>query len=293
MPPSPPYSALCCKHTHRQAIETQQQPPPPRLHTCAQVGSLGQLFVMSNGINRGVLFLKANQFWDNLTSSLIPHDPDNCLLKAGPDSVRDLLQKILVPYPANSISVRAIADHPWLKGDVPTPEEMQAELRRRFPGILKGAPRRTAFFDLGPCPDCEGLELMDAVASAVCDASGGEFVKTTAGVRDPGFAWFASDALGWIRSEWMVLDGVGLSEVVLRCVVLCCVVLCCVVLCCVVLCCVVLCCVVLCCVVLCCVVLCWALLYCVVLCCAEGAVTRRQSLGCLPTGTAKREGCVS
>ena len=66
------------------------------------------------------------------------------------------------------------------------------------------------------------------------------------------------------------------------------VVLCCVVLCCVVLCCVVLCCVVLCCVVLCCVVLC-----CVVLCCAEGAVTRRQWPGCLPTGTGKREGCVS
>ena len=66
------------------------------------------------------------------------------------------------------------------------------------------------------------------------------------------------------------------------------VVLCCVVLCCVVLCCVVLCCVVLCCVVLCCVVLC-----CVVLYCAEGAVTRRQWLGCLPTGTGKRVGlCV-
>ena len=69
---------------------------------------------------------------------------------------------------------------------------------------------------------------------------------------------------------------------------LCCVVLCCVVLCCVVLCCVVLCCVVLCCVVLCCVVLC-----CVVLCCAEGAITKRQRPGCLPTGTGKRAGlCV-
>ena len=105
--------------------------------------------------------------------------------------------------------------------------------------------------------------------------------------------------------------------VVLCCVVLCCVVLCCVVLCCVVLCCVVLCCgvvwcgvvwcgvvwcVVLCCVVLCCVVLCCVVLCCVVLCCvvlrgvvwcAEGAVTRRQWLGCLPMGTGKQEGCVS
>ena len=85
--------------------------------------------------------------------------------------------------------------------------------------------------------------------------------------------------------------------VVLCCVVLCCVVLCCVVLCCVVLCCVVLCRVVLCCVVLCCVVLCRVVLCCVVLCCvvlrcAEGAVTRRQWPGCLPTGTGKREGCV-
>ena len=52
--------------------------------------------------------------------------------------------------------------------------------------------------------------------------------------------------------------------------------------------CVVLCCVVLCCVVLCCVVLC-----CVVLCCAEGAITKRQRPGCLPTGTGKRAGlCV-
>ena len=42
------------------------------------------------------------------------------------------------------------------------------------------------------------------------------------------------------------------------------------------------------CVVLCCVVLC-----CVVLCCAEGAVTKRQRPGCLPTGTGKRAGlCV-
>ena len=51
---------------------------------------------------------------------------------------------------------------------------------------------------------------------------------------------------------------------------------------------VMMCCVVLCCVVLCCVVLC-----CVVLCCAEGAVTKRQRPGCLPTGTGKRAGlCV-
>ena len=32
---------------------------------------------------------------------------------------------------------------------------------------------------------------------------------------------------------------------------------------------------------------------CGVVCCAEGAVTRRQWPGCLPTGTGKREGCVS
>ena len=56
-------------------------------------------------------------------------------------------------------------------------------------------------------------------------------------------------------------------------------------------CCAVLCCAVLCCAVLCCV--CVAL-RCVVLYCAEGAVTRRQwPPGCLPTGTGKREGCVS
>ena len=70
-------------------------------------------------------------------------------------------------------------------------------------------------------------------------------------------------------------------------------VLCCIVLCCVVLCCVVLCCAVLCCVVLYCVVLCCVVLRCVVVCCAEGAVTRRQWPGCLPTGTGKREGYVS
>ena len=95
----------------------------------------------------------------------------------------------------------------------------------------------------------------------------------------------------------VVLCCVVLCCVVLCCVVLCCVVLCCVcvcvVLCCVVLCCVVLCCVVLCCVVLCCVVLCCVVLCCAVLCCAEGAVTRRQRPGCLPTGTGKRAGlCV-
>ena len=96
------------------------------------------------------------------------------------------------------------------------------------------------------------------------------------------------------------------------CVVLCCVVLCPVVWCCVVLCCAVLFCAVLfcamlfcaalCCdalhcvplrcVVLCCVVLCRPMLCCVVVWCAEGAATRRQRPGCLPTGAGKREGCV-
>ena len=76
-------------------------------------------------------------------------------------------------------------------------------------------------------------------------------------------------------------------------------VLCYAVLYCVVLCCVELCCVVLCYVVWCCAVLCCAAVRCVTLCgyvvlrCAEGAVTRRQWLGCLPTGTGKHEGCVS
>ena len=91
---------------------------------------------------------------------------------------------------------------------------------------------------------------------------------------------------GGMRQVW--------CPVTLHCVVACCVVLChrvssCAVLCRSVLCCAVLCCAVLCCVVLGlrCVVLC-----CVVLYCAEGAVTRRQWPGCLPTGTGKREGCV-
>ena len=96
---------------------------------------------------------------------------------------------------------------------------------------------------------------------------------------------------------------------------LCCAVLCCAVLCYAVLCCVVSCCAVLCCAALFCVVLCWccavlwfavvccsvvwcgvvcsAVLCCVVLCCVEGAVTRRQWPGCLPTGTGKRAVCVA
>ena len=118
-----------------------------------------------------------------------------------------------------------------------------------------------------------------------------------------------------------VLCCVVLCCVVMCCVVLCCVVLCCAVPCCAVLCCAVLCCCVLCCALLCCAVLllccdvavlccallrsavlccpvscravpCCAVLCCAVLYCAEGAVTRRQWPGCLPTGTGKREGCV-
>ena len=55
--------------------------------------------------------------------------------------------------------------------------------------------------------------------------------------------------------------------------------------------------VLLCCAVLCCAVLCYAMpccgvVWCAVLWCADGAVTRRQWPGCLPTGTGKREGCV-
>ena len=81
-------------------------------------------------------------------------------------------------------------------------------------------------------------------------------------------------------------------HVLIQVLVLCCAVLCYAVLCCVVLCFAVLHCIVLCCAVLCCVVLCCVVLCCVVLCCAEGAVTRRQWPGCLPTGTGKRKGCV-
>ena len=96
----------------------------------------------------------------------------------------------------------------------------------------------------------------------------------------------------------MVLGRVVSACVIVWCGVVCCVVVCCVVVWCVVvvlvwcgvvLCCVVLCCVVLCCVVLCCVVLCCVVLYCIV----PKALSKRQWPGCLPTGTGKREGCVS
>ena len=83
-------------------------------------------------------------------------DTGNCLLKKGEDSAQNLLSKIFVMEPRNSLCVREIAEHPWLKGPVPTEEEMQAELKRRFKGILSGTPSGTAFFDLGRASEKDG-----------------------------------------------------------------------------------------------------------------------------------------
>jgi serine/threonine protein kinase len=140
------------------------------------IGSIGQVFSMSNGINRGVLHLKAGQLWDQLRLALRRGDPNHCLLKTGPDSALDLLQKIFVMQPMNSLSVKEIAEHPWLKGEMATDEEMATELKSRFAGIMQGAPRGTAFFDLGDTTVEKGTDIMNNVVDVACKNSNGEFV---------------------------------------------------------------------------------------------------------------------
>eukprot|EP00669_Euglena_mutabilis_P007914 TRINITY_DN3088_c0_g1_i4.p2 TRINITY_DN3088_c0_g1~~TRINITY_DN3088_c0_g1_i4.p2 ORF type:complete len:739 (+),score=330.73 TRINITY_DN3088_c0_g1_i4:466-2682(+) len=149
------------------------------------ISSVGQMFKVSMGVNRGVAELKAGKFWEKIQMKLKASDPHNCLLQSGPDSAKDLLQKIFVMEPANSLSVKEIALHPWLRGDAPTPEELERELKRRFKGILQGAPRGTAFFDLGKTPEDEAEDVMTQVIELACRSSNGEFVKGGPG-KKPG-----------------------------------------------------------------------------------------------------------
>ena len=84
------------------------------------------------GMNRGVTELKHGKFWDKIHMKLMQTDTNNCLLQNRPDSAQDLLRKIFVMEPRNSLNVKEIASHPWLKGPVPSDEEMASELKRRF-----------------------------------------------------------------------------------------------------------------------------------------------------------------
>ena len=113
--------------------------------------------------NTGVEALRDGTFWESLEDRLRAQDPTNCVLERGPGSAQDLLQQIFVTEPQNSLSIEDVAEHPWLQGPVPTDEEMQAELKRRYQGILSGAPRNTVFFDLGQCTAEEGRESMHEV----------------------------------------------------------------------------------------------------------------------------------
>eukprot|EP00667_Euglena_gracilis_P001455 EG_transcript_1456 len=148
------------------------------------IGTIGQVFQMKMGVNRGCAALRDGTFWDSLDEKLSEQDPKNCLRRTGPDSVRDLLQKIFVTEPKNSLSTKVIAAHPWLQGPVPTPEEVETELKSRFQGIQKGAPRGTAFFDLGNVDDEEAMLIMEDVIDAVSAASGGEFVRAGPGPKE-------------------------------------------------------------------------------------------------------------
>ena len=87
---------------------------------------------ISGGRNLGVEHLKAGDFWDRIEHKLMKKDPNNCLMKRGPNSVHDLLSRIFKTAPKNSLSVAEIANHPWLQGPVPSTEEMEKELKKRF-----------------------------------------------------------------------------------------------------------------------------------------------------------------
>jgi serine/threonine protein kinase len=147
------------------------------------ISSVGQMFKVSMGMNRGVTELKHGKFWDKIHMKLMQTDTNNCLLQNRPDSAQDLLRKIFVMEPRNSLNVKEIASHPWLKGPVPSDEEMASELKRRFKGILQGAPRGTAFFDLGKTSEKDGQLIMEQCIDLACAASKGEFVKAGVGSK--------------------------------------------------------------------------------------------------------------
>eukprot|EP00668_Euglena_longa_P029986 GGOE01037377.1.p1 GENE.GGOE01037377.1~~GGOE01037377.1.p1 ORF type:complete len:938 (-),score=288.75 GGOE01037377.1:294-3074(-) len=154
------------------------------------IRSIGQVFQMNGRVNYGVALLKANQFWDQIEMVLRQKKPNHCLLQKGPDTARDLLQQIFVMRPTNSLSVKCIAEHPWLQGPVPSVQEMEVELHKRYKGILGGAPSGTSFFDLGPDVTLgpKADELMQAVIELACRDSKGEFVKGGPG-KAPGMVY--------------------------------------------------------------------------------------------------------
>ena len=147
------------------------------------ISSVGQMFKLQGSMNRGVKALKMGKFWHMIRTKLTQTDSTHCLLKDGDDSVHDLLCRIFYIDEPNSLSVKEIAEHPWLQGPVPMEDEMEAELKRRFKGILQGAPSGTAFFDLGETSVEDAQPLMEQVLDLACGASSGEFVKAGPGSK--------------------------------------------------------------------------------------------------------------
>ena len=135
----------------------------------------------ADGRNTGVEDLRSGLLWPKVEGVLKVKDPDNCLLERGPGSAQDLLQRIFVMEPQNSLSIEEVARHPWLQGPVPTEAEMEAELKGRYAGILSGAPRGTVFFNLEQCTEEEGQSIMRRAVELSCQASHGDFVVAEAG----------------------------------------------------------------------------------------------------------------
>ena len=120
----------------------------------------------------------------DLLERLEYEDPNHPLLSEEPWGVQNLLRTILKTEPRNSLSILEVAAHPWLEGPVPACDEMEAELKSRFQGILQGAPRNTTFYELGSAPYNKAISLMHEALKCACGRSNGEF-SADPGAEDP------------------------------------------------------------------------------------------------------------
>eukprot|EP01012_Entosiphon_sulcatum_P025583 TRINITY_DN30927_c0_g1_i1.p1 TRINITY_DN30927_c0_g1~~TRINITY_DN30927_c0_g1_i1.p1 ORF type:complete len:901 (+),score=137.98 TRINITY_DN30927_c0_g1_i1:157-2859(+) len=126
--------------------------------------------------------MQSGMYWRSF-EKVMPKD--HPFLKTGPDSARDLLDKILGPRARNSINIQEVAAHPWFSGPVATEAEMTEELQRRFKGIRAD---QAPSFSIGVCTPEEAQRRMRLVVEAAChEAKKARFVISRDEQTDPNY----------------------------------------------------------------------------------------------------------
>ena len=85
------------------------------------------------------------------------------------------------------------------QGPVPANDEMEVELKSRFKGILKEAPRSSTFIELGSAPYEKSISVTTAAIQEACSRSEGQFVVTQ--VEDDNLGSFSEEPEAVFRIE--------------------------------------------------------------------------------------------